>query len=309
MAEESLTPTTCMVVHERSPKQDLLYVSKSIRKALLYEPNEVVGRSIQDLVADAEESEPGQKSHCRAYAEDNATMKSLFVKRKDGKIVYLRSVIFACGGVNLGIATVYPHITPERVNNKFISVQKLKYILNDTDDDDDVAPPSSRMDNKSRDAIAKKLIRTINKTSQACIVLGDMCANKDSRNNWGPKVVFATDSISKILEVNPSDLKGRYFLSMVSIHDILKAAAFLENPMYTNTMAIARLRILSNPVKSNQLGNPKCVSVEFMAMGTDDGAVMLCQLDESDSSGDGDSAGYRSFEEIMYSDPLTTDFD
>ncbi|KAJ1954963.1 hypothetical protein GGI12_005672 [Dipsacomyces acuminosporus] len=80
-----------------------------------------------------------------------------------------------------------------------------------------------------------------------------------------PKIVFATDSINRILDADSCDLQG------------------------------------------SQATDPRCVSVEFMAMGSNDGAIMLCQLVRPWIAGRSENVRYISLEDIISSDPETSD--
>ncbi|KAJ1959730.1 hypothetical protein GGI12_004184 [Dipsacomyces acuminosporus] len=98
------------------------------------------------------------------------------------------------------------------------------------------------------------------------------------------------------------------FLSMVTLEDITKAADFLDKALQTNVLVLERLRLLENPIENEQQNFPKCVSVEFMAMGSDDGAIMLCQLEQPKRADPCNNDGYLSLEDIISSDPGTSDF-
>ncbi|KAJ1951728.1 hypothetical protein GGI12_006414, partial [Dipsacomyces acuminosporus] len=90
--------------------------------------------------------------------------------------------------------------------------------------------------------------------------------------------------------------------------DILKAATFLENVLNSDELVLSRLLLRVNPVSSCRLERSRSVSVEFMAMGSDDGAVMLCQLERPRTIDNNSSNKCMSLEEIVSSDPDTSDF-
>ncbi|KAJ1961313.1 hypothetical protein GGI12_003320, partial [Dipsacomyces acuminosporus] len=122
--------------------------------------------------------------------------------------------------------------------------------------------------------------------------------------------MFSTDSINRILDVDSSDLQGVPFLSLVAFRDNQKACEYLEKALHSDELVLERLQLLVNPIEESHLRNPRCVFVEFMAMGSDDGIIMLCQLERPKAitrGGGGDDDGYLSLADIISSDPETSD--
>ncbi|KAJ1958929.1 hypothetical protein GGI12_004610 [Dipsacomyces acuminosporus] len=143
---------------------------------------------------------------------------------------------------------------------------------------------------------------------QACFVLGDFSPN-DPDGDAGPKIVFTTDSINRILDVDSCDLQGVPFLSLVAMEDNQKAYGFLERSFNSSELVLERLHLLANPIDDAQLRNPRTVTVEFLGIGSDEGAIILCQIGRTRISGRVDNnSGYMSLEDIISSEPDTSDF-
>ncbi|KAJ1959296.1 hypothetical protein GGI12_004408 [Dipsacomyces acuminosporus] len=251
-------PITYLGILERTPEVPILYISSSVRDALLFEPNEIIGQSAKDFVADNGDGEELKREH-GSYSDDN-----VIITRKTTK-------------------------EGERVLYK-------------SRDDSGSRPSGSLMDASNT---YQNIINSMKKPRQACIVLEDLKANNAS-GKPGARIIFTTDSINRILDVDSCDLQGMPFLSLVALEDTTRAANFLDKASNSNALALENLRLLVNPLENGQLGYPKTVSVEFMAMGSDDGAIMLCQLKQPVC--DDGNEGYMSLEDIISSDPETSDF-
>ncbi|KAJ1958937.1 hypothetical protein GGI12_004605 [Dipsacomyces acuminosporus] len=312
MDDAAQKPVTYIGIHERTPEVPILYISSSVRQALLFEPEECIGQSVKDFFADSGDGE-GFRKELGSYSDENVIVTKVIAKRKDNTPVRIRSIAFACSNVTFHLLTAYPLAATDK-HNEHISVQKFKCNLNQTNARSGEHVLYSGQGSSGAQRLAKKttqrdvyqhVISSIRKSHQACLVLEDLKSN-NTDGKPGARIIFVTDSINRILDVDACDLQEVPFLSLVALQDITKAADFLDKALCGSVLALETLRLLVNPLESSQLGSPKCVSVEFMAMGSDDGAVMLCQP-KQELSYDGKD-GYLSLEEIISSDPGTSDF-
>ncbi|KAJ2005457.1 hypothetical protein H4R26_001939 [Coemansia thaxteri] len=150
------------------------------------------------------------------------------------------------------------------------------------------------------------------KAPQACIILESL-AEASETNAMGPRVLFASNSIDRVINADSSDVQGLFFLALVAAPDVAKAGRFLDRVMEADNIVIERLAMLADPLGTEEEGgSPRAVSVEIIAAGADDGAIMLCQLAGSSgsrfaSARDDSSSGYMSLEEIISSEPETSD--
>ncbi|KAJ1960203.1 hypothetical protein GGI12_003931 [Dipsacomyces acuminosporus] len=295
MEDIALQPSTYLIINERTPGMPILYVSSSIREALLYEPQDFIGHSALEFVADTNDVEELRKHH-GTFTDDNVIMTNCIVKSKDNQDVYIRTIVFACGNVNLGIVDTFPNITSneqllqyqqQEEDIRALSVQRFKCILSEQ---------------TSNNTLGRNAIYSLRTTYQACIVT----ENKGDNIN-GPEVVFVTSSINRILEADSCELQGLPFLSLVAEQDSIRACDFLEKALYSKELVLETLRLLVNPLEESETNNPKLVSVEFMAKGSDDGVIMLCQVGRYARTECNDNGGYMSLEDIITSDPETSD--
>ncbi|KAJ1954801.1 hypothetical protein GGI12_005712, partial [Dipsacomyces acuminosporus] len=70
MGDTGQQPVTYIGIHERTPELPILYISSSVRQALLFEPHEVIGHSVKEYIANSEDAEAIVKEH-GSYSEAN----------------------------------------------------------------------------------------------------------------------------------------------------------------------------------------------------------------------------------------------
>ncbi|KAJ1957612.1 hypothetical protein GGI12_004976 [Dipsacomyces acuminosporus] len=301
MSHSDLEPATYIGIHERSPGLPILYVTSSVRKALLYEPEDFIGHSVQEYVADTGDGLEF-KNHNSAVTEDNVLMANVFTKTKIGTTVYVKSIAFACDNVNFVMATSYPDITIAHRSGP-LNVQRYKCILSE----DAIQNEQQASDGgSSARAVDVNTVYSMRASFQACIVLED--SHSSENGETGSNIVFVTSSIGRILDVDSCDLQDEPFLSLVAEEDKERAAAFLERSRYSDDLVLEHLSLLVNPVEAGNSASAGSVAVELMAMGSDDGIIMLCQLARPRISQQADEDGYLSLADIISSDPETSDF-
>ncbi|KAJ1961440.1 hypothetical protein GGI12_003249 [Dipsacomyces acuminosporus] len=303
---QALVPATYIIIFERSPTMPILYVSSSIREALLYEPKDMIGHSPQEYMSDIDTGEDLKREY-GSVTEDNIFMTDMIVRTKDNQNLFIRGISFVCGNVNFGIVTTFPHVDVDREeqlqrHRKSLTTQRYKCILSEEDD-------ASTSRGERRNSLDPSAMYTLRSSYQACLVLEELNPN-DPDIDAGPKIIFTTGSISRILHVDSCDLQGIPFLSLVAIEDSQKAYEFLEKALNSGELVLENLRLLANPLEEAHLPNPRSVSVEFMAKGSDDGAIMLCQLARPGvvEQGSSNRGRYISLEDIISSNPETSDF-
>ncbi|KAJ1801651.1 hypothetical protein LPJ75_006415, partial [Coemansia sp. RSA 2598] len=125
----------------------------------------------------------------------------------------------------------------------------------------------------------------------ACLVL-------ETGGSEGPTILFASRSFSRIVGVDTDEVQGLGFLSLVAPADIVRAGAFLESVFDSNDVMVERLTFV---VEGRE------TSVEVMAAGSREGVMLLCQMKAHGNVAGNEDAGYLSLEEIISSDPETSD--
>ncbi|KAJ1956096.1 hypothetical protein GGI12_005396 [Dipsacomyces acuminosporus] len=301
-------------IHERTPELRVLYMSSSVRHALLYEPREFMNRSALEFILNVEEGEEA-KTHFGAATDDNVMMAYAFVKNKNGVPVYIRSIAFACGNVGFQLATAYPDVDFEQQRQR-LTVQRFRCNLGESATEHDRQVLESILSSqqnqfstgssnsttaRGRGSLGASAIYSARTTCQACFVVNNVYASSRHRVSE-LKVLFVTDSINTILDVDASDLQNKQFLSLVADQDLAKATSFLERMLQNNGLVLERLELLADPQQGH-----RSVAAEFIGMGSDDGAIMLCQLERSSIAQLDGRGRYISLEDIISSDPETSD--
>ncbi|KAJ2377504.1 hypothetical protein GGI05_006861, partial [Coemansia sp. RSA 2603] len=113
----------------------------------------------------------------------------------------------------------------------------------------------------------------------------------------GPQVLFASRSFGKMIGVDTSDIQGSSFLSLVAPEDMVRASAFLERVASNMDVIVERLRM--------RVEQHDAKEAEVMAAGSDEGTILLCQMEKCGNVVD--SSGCLSLEELISSDPETSD--
>ncbi|KAJ1795685.1 hypothetical protein LPJ59_004203 [Coemansia sp. RSA 2399] len=150
------------------------------------------------------------------------------------------------------------------------------------------------------------------RTRRACLIV-DKVSEPNGCNTMGPRIIFASSSLSQITDIDACDVQGTPFLSLVPPEDVTKAATFLEQVSKSDDVVIDCLRFRVANDQSNRRSShvpPGVVDIEVMAAGSEDGIILLCQQIRSGrllSNGTFDAEGYLSLEEIISSDVESSD--
>ncbi|KAJ1953196.1 hypothetical protein GGI12_006064 [Dipsacomyces acuminosporus] len=299
MSGDEPVSKTFIIIIERAPEMPILYASSSIRQAILLEPRDVIGHSSFEYMVNGNDGEIYKKHHS-SLTEDNVMVTSMFLRTGVDRTIFIRAIAFVCDNVTLHMSTSYPEITPEQYSGS-VDVQRFKCIL----DEDETREPNSQSPQGSsvaNQALDMNSIYSMRSSHQACMVLEGM------EQSGGPKITFVTSSINKILDTESHDIQRLPFLSLVATEDITKASDFLARALNTDELVLESLRLYEDPVDEALPGNQSTVAVEFMAMASDDGVIMLCQSGKNEGGGRNVADGYMSLEDIISSGCETSDF-
>ncbi|KAJ2605088.1 hypothetical protein H4R99_001392 [Coemansia sp. RSA 1722] len=125
----------------------------------------------------------------------------------------------------------------------------------------------------------------------ACLVL-------ETGGNQGPRILFASRSFSRIVGVETDEVQGLAFLTLVARRDVVRVSRFLERVFASPSVLVEQMAFVVGE---------RVVAVEVMAAGSNEGAMLLCQTRAPEAANGDDEAGYLSLEEIISSDPETSD--
>ncbi|KAJ2288908.1 hypothetical protein IW139_005299, partial [Coemansia sp. RSA 353] len=162
---------------------------------------------------------------------------------------------------------------------------------------------------------SSSIMRYAQTRTKACLILVGSLSTSEENNPLGPTILFASNSFTRILDGDVSDIQGMSFLSLIATQDTIKAARFLEKMTSPERIVLDRLKFSANPVDTDANGDVQSseVTVEVLGAGSDEGAIILCQLDNASShrsrdiNDDDELSGYMSLEDIITSDPESSD--
>ncbi|KAJ2783771.1 hypothetical protein H4R18_001523 [Coemansia javaensis] len=287
------TPITFIGVHDRSPELRLLYVSSSVRQGLHLEPQDMLWKPSFNYLEGNNVSE--YKRLNMLSGESSVVTSGVVVRSGTGELRTVRVIQFTSDDIVCNIATIYPDPAPEPTGHMAVGVQPC-------------APVRVQPTCYARSC------------TKACLVLVHPA---DSDSSSGPRVLFASRSFAHILDVDPCDLQGLPFLSLVAAADTVAAARFLEKMAAPERIVLDQLRFRVDPSAatdnddndndnndSGSDGRPRgerTAMLEVLGAGSDDGAIILCQLHQPRGAARDNSDGYMSMAELISSDPETSD--
>ncbi|KAJ2401413.1 hypothetical protein GGI23_001412 [Coemansia sp. RSA 2559] len=166
--------------------------------------------------------------------------------------------------------------------------------------------------------------------AKACFILNTIDSDPASQ---GPTIEFVTNTVSDIFggDTDGHEIMDRPFLSLVAPQDVTKAAVYLDSLRKTTKPQLCGLRLLRDPMgpSTRQTGDDEYINVDLFGASSEDKILLLCQkrrekgfLDAPIAPGkipvgevsklppkDDDMAQYMSLDQIISSNPDTTDVD
>ncbi|KAJ2787727.1 hypothetical protein GGI15_000498 [Coemansia interrupta] len=300
-----------IAIHDKSPESRILYMSSGVRQALGVQPQDMIGQSAYAFLASDTHTAAYPHASCGSLDETCVTILDLNAQHT-GTLLATRVHIFSCDSCNLIVATMQPG-----------HVRRQPPAM-------DVCRPFSPSSEPSEPSASA--VRVARETRlRACLVLGPwvshpvVSADGGSAgvvtNPLGPRVVFATNSVSRMLDVDGDELVDMPFLRMVAPESLGEAAGFLERLGRQESFVFARIFLVRRPGDAGEVGWGRA-EVEVVGARSDDGAVLLCrmlgvyaapQVGGMANGGSGWMAGreldpgYASLAELLSSDAETSD--
>ncbi|KAJ1812617.1 hypothetical protein LPJ56_003804 [Coemansia sp. RSA 2599] len=284
----------------------VLYASSNIRRVLQFEPSEVVGQPALAFVNNNKADEYVEQ-FCHP-TNNTVLISNMVVDSRDQTPTFLRIIHFSCDNLEFNVALKYPDIGAMAAISGQPSLPPMT-----SADMSGVAAAVMARDGRRRIERRCRMRRSYRPRGQqpgfqACLVLENQRRGVDP-GVLGPLIVFASTSFERIVGMDASDLQGVEILSLVAPEDVVRTAEFLERAAGSEGVELSTLRFAVH-------GHPgRFVTVETLGAGSDDGAVLLCQPDRAslqqmhrDGWGGDEADGYLSLEEIVSSDPETSDF-
>ncbi|KAJ2809363.1 hypothetical protein H4R20_000173 [Coemansia guatemalensis] len=316
---------------------NILYVSSSVRYGMGYEPQEVVDGTVETFLSNANARE--YKNLATRNDPREVVIAGLFVRAASGMLRFMRLIHFNCDDIAMNVAVIFPDPVPEQQESTPLDVSVYNPNVADTNIEENSRNEEPRYQMNHPESplemrLAANTTRLLRNPPQnfthyartctkACLILEGALRREPMVDFTGPKVLFASKSFSRIIDIDASDVQGLPFLSLVATEDIVRAASFLEKLATPERIVLENINFLANPLsdvdnaarQSNNVSQAtesvgRTVTVEVLGAGSDDGAIIIFQLNQSQSSYSRnvpDSDGYMSLEDIISSDPDTSD--
>ncbi|KAJ1664445.1 hypothetical protein IW140_004729 [Coemansia sp. RSA 1813] len=311
-------------IHDKTPDMRILYVSSGVQPVLNYCQEEMIGREVQLFML------PDEKDKYQLafgpLSQENIGLFYTSIKRHNGDYVFIRIIHFDCDGVGLNACFV-----TDPAEHSAGLANSLQVTANGGPGPN--SGPQRVLTNSSLGNGALNIARVIARrnaadaqsssadigrspTRRACLII-DKVTDPREYNTMGPRIIFASNSLSRITNIDACDIQGTPFMSLVPPEDVTKTARFLEQVSKSNDVVIDCLQLAvfdgnheSMADYRRSLVAPRTIDVEVMAAGSEDGIILLCQQIRSGRmlpNGTFDSEGYLSLEEIISSDAESSD--
>ncbi|KAJ1723652.1 hypothetical protein LPJ53_002035 [Coemansia erecta] len=275
-------PMAYIAIHDKTPLMRVLYASSNIRQILQFAPSEVVGHPALAFVSHIKATDYSEQFG--RLTNDTVLASHMLVDNRQGTPVLLRIIHFSCDNLEFNVALAVPHMPQQGLQQDSLAI---------------------------RAAMAGSRASRV----QACLVL-ESSAVAEHHSPLGPRVVFATRSVERVVGRPAEDIQGLGFMQLLAPHEVTRAALFLEGVAVSASVEYIVLRFAPATATTTAAataataGGEEYVSVEVLAAGSDDGALLLCRSMAAGSRGgnnDNDNDGYVSLDEIISSDAETSD--
>ncbi|KAJ2018626.1 hypothetical protein GGI14_002148 [Coemansia sp. S680] len=304
--EESRFSKGFIGIHDKTPDMRVIYVTSSIRDVLGFEPSEAIGQTALWFIENGNAED--YREHFGSHTdEDNVQITQVYVRTSSGIPVHVKLVGFSCDNLAFNVCFLYSATAPTRIERSPLRVEQV----HSGGVSEQMLSRQHSLLTAHRERNRRATVLSGSRSVRACLTLESISGCMEE-SPMGPRVLFASNSFDRIINIDACDVQGIPFLQLVAPEDVAKAGRFLDNITTASTVLIEHLLLLADPLgeaTDDEQSGPKTVAVEIMAAGADVGAVMLFQLARQPlSSGIGElSDGYMSLEDIISSDPETSD--
>ncbi|KAJ1937402.1 hypothetical protein FBU59_004759 [Linderina macrospora] len=295
----------------------------------------MLGQSAYGFIAD----DAYKLDYPAVYANDtedaSVMVMRLNAKSQDGAPVTTRLVAFNCDTCILVVAMMFPEQPAVPLTN--LAVRRVDESLEAQRAMAGAEATASNTQQETSRQVSRASGIFVTRATQpkACFVLECLDAGPEIitpeglvTKPIGPSIVFVTNSVGRLLDAEGDELIGTPFLRLVAPESLLRASKFIDDLARTDQIVFSSFYLLQTP-RLHEDGNQeetapgRRVEVEVVGAQSDDGVVFLCRrirvcaspgvagmpldaiaIDEED---DAERDGYLSLNEIISSEPETSD--
>ncbi|KAJ2768653.1 hypothetical protein IWQ56_002856 [Coemansia nantahalensis] len=328
-------------IHTRDSSMRVLYVSPGVEAALGYPPEAMINLRIIDYLTDQfDMADLSWIYESKGGGEDETDAASAYVmyvnaKAADGTPAVQRATTFKCDNCVVFVTLTLPK-SQYREHTR-LEVQLLDQGMKQLDVSQrrreyQAAVAAAAAHRSRRASLQASMYRAQGARVKAAFVLERLDAVEAGMGLRGAllagaRVVFATGSVSRLIDADTSDLHQVPFMKLVAPEDLLHVGRFFDRLAETTDVLFETFSLLSRPpvvegdVAVGDNENTRVV-VECVGAGSRDGvALLLAKLrtmppPKRDSMGNyihsrvrevSDEAGYISLSELISSDPDSSD--
>ncbi|KAJ2909040.1 hypothetical protein GGI21_002280 [Coemansia aciculifera] len=263
-------------IHDKSSEARILYLSSGVSQALGMPPHMMVGSSAYGFITDDEYSQSYPTAYCGDADETSVTVMNINAMHSGGEPVATRLVVFSCDTCFLVVAMMFPGMPSVALPT--LDIKRMEHGA------ESAVPVPQQQQHARRSSVHT----TSAPHPRACMVVenarlleadlavvpGSTVITKPS----GPHIVFVTNSIGRIVDVDGGDeLINTPLLRLIAPESLAKTAQFLEDLALTDGVVFSSIFLLERPFAQAGASSGNRVEVEIVGARSDDGAVLLCR--------------------------------
>ncbi|KAJ1954297.1 hypothetical protein GGI12_005821 [Dipsacomyces acuminosporus] len=287
-------PDSFIFISDKTENTRILFVSRAVQDILYMDPEDMLGCNIKDMIYDERCPDFPYNPSTRSLTFD-VVMVFANLNDCDNNPVLARIISIDCGDCIFSIARTVA-TRPDSSHYKY-SCQNINDLR---------TPEEGRLTRRRRNIYTSQA-----PPAKACIMLESI---EDMWEAHGLRITFVTNTICTLIDIAGGDeIIGKPFLSIVATRDILKVAAFLDRLIENDEPELITFSILQSPMDPR---NKSTIKVVALGAGSSDGSLLLCRASDSPPVSPsnptmqtelGSDCGYLGLEEIISSDPDTSD--
>ncbi|KAJ2775323.1 hypothetical protein IWQ56_000099 [Coemansia nantahalensis] len=337
---------TYIAIHARDESTQMLYISSGCHQGLEFTPEDVVRQTAKNFITEQYDS----ADYASLYASNSAGSNSaesvdgeedendasvyamyLNLKKGSGTSVLTRVTSFKCDNCVICVNMAYPEAPIS--HQRELQVQMLDGAMKSLNvtRENDMRLARRRQSAQEQGNRAPLYFARSRQTKVAFVLENPEVVGKEmaatSGYQAGPRVVFVTGSVTRLIDVNTCDVMQEPFLQLVAPEDIVHVTRFFErlassaDVLFENFSLLSRPHMIDGDIVISDTDNER-VLVECLGAAAQDGIVLLLRKRRTvpaprrDTMGNyirsrvhevDDEQGYISLAELVSSDPETSD--
>ncbi|KAJ2448116.1 hypothetical protein EV183_005590 [Coemansia sp. RSA 2336] len=321
-------------IHSRDMETKILYISSGVRTCMGFTPSEMTANEASGYIHDSYNS-IYPTLYMDSNDENDDDESSAFciymnLRTANETPVLHRVITMRADNCVIVVATAFPE-APIR-DRRELQVQTLDGKLKQMT----ISPEQVQLERRRKEAAGQggrvPLYYARSRQVKAVLVLehpevAEVETEESGRRPAGPHIAFSTSSISKLIDVDNSDIMNYPFMKLVAPEDLLHVGSYFDRLSRSSDVLFEKFSLLQRPnviegdIFVSDEENPRVV-VEALGANVQDGiAVLIRKLKvvpapKRDSMGNyvhskvhevTEDSGYVSLSELISSDVETTD--